>query len=694
MNRDMVVHVTPFEVHAAIMENNVLVEYHIERRNEVSVVGNIYKGKVGKVLPGMQSAFVDIGLDKNAFLYVTDFLEEFADLKDTIVDDDEPIKADSGRQGPEKKDTTPHTDKKSDGEQKKTDEAPESKKELPLEEPVRKDAEPVPGDTRARRSVDESEPKAAEKQVAAADGERTEERDSGAAPATEGKAAAKTERRKRGRGRKKSVPPKEAEAPSQPDQPSEQATSDQGKIHPETQLTQHLLEQETEQANGLEQAERSAELPLPGSEVHYDNGGRRSGGRRKRRKSQVSTDDPSANISSMLRQGQEIIVQVMKEPMALKSARITSHISIPGRMLVYMPTFNRVGVSRKIKEDKERRRLRSIIRTNMKNRSGGFIVRTASEGCSEADILKDMNFLLRTWETIQGKYAELSAPAPLYEEEDLVIRTLRDRLDETYNSIWVDDPDEYANIVEFIDRFMPEMLPNVKLYTRVQPIFDFFNLVPDIQKATKQKVWLRSGGFIVINHTEALIAIDVNTGKYVGKSNNFEDTIAKINLDAAREIIRQIRLRNLGGIIVMDFIDMQEKKNKRTVMDVIFNELKLDKSPSKVLPFNEFGLVIMTRKRTASALEKNISEACPMCGGSGYTKSVSTVCYDIYSQIERMQSSLSSREIVVRANPAVTTALKTDEKAVANQIKARFQRELVLIADPLLPIPTFDIATQ
>jgi len=692
MNRDMVVHVTPFEVHAAIMENNVLVEYHIERRNEVSVVGNIYKGKVGKVLPGMQSAFVDIGLDKNAFLYVTDFLEEFADLKDTIADDDEPLKAEPGKRVPDKKESPTRADTKSGDEQKKKDEPSEPGKDKPGEEPAK--AEAAPADQAERRSADGSAPETAEKPDITAAGEQAREGEADAAAGAEGKTAAKSDRRKRGRGRKKSASTKEAAAKSPADPPGEPAASGEGTADPEKQLQQYLVEQETEQANGLESSETSADLPLPGNEVHYDNGGRRGGGRRKRRKSQVSTDDPSANIASMLKQGQEIIVQVMKEPMALKSARITSHISIPGRMLVYMPTFNRVGVSRKIKEDKERRRLRSIIRSNMKNRSGGFIIRTASEGCSEADILKDMNFLLRTWETIQEKHAELNAPAPLYEEEDLVIRILRDRLDETYNSIWVDDPDEYANIVEFIDRFMPEMLPNVKLYTRAQPIFDFFNLVADIQKATKEKVWLRSGGFIVINHTEALIAIDVNTGKYVGKSNNFEDTITKINLDAAREIIRQIRLRNLGGIIVMDFIDMQEKKNKRTVMDLIFNELKLDKAPSKVLPFNEFGLVIMTRKRTASALEKNISEACPMCNGSGYTKSVSTVCYDIYSQIERMQSSLSSREIVVRANPAVITALKTDEKAVAEQIRARFQRELVLIADPLLPPPSFDIATQ
>jgi len=624
MNRDMMVHVTPFEVHAAILENDKLVEYSIERRKNVSVVGNIFKGKVGKVLPGMQSAFVDIGLEKHAFLYVTDFLEEFADLKDTLADEEE--------------------EKKEGASKEKKEEAPQ---------PESKEA--------ARGDVPT---KAAAVQI------KTEDQ---VAPA---KAVPKTPKEKKTmdsgtRGQVKAEVLQDANA----------------------QLHQFYVEQETEQTA----SEATAELSFTGSEVKYSDGpqSRKSSGKRRRRKSYASSSGASAaNISTMLRQGQEIIVQVMKGPIALKSARITSHISIPGRMLVLMPTFNRIGVSRKIKSDQERKRLRSIIKANTKDKQIGFIVRTASEGCSEADLIKDMNYLLKTWQSIQERSVAENAPCLLNEELDLVERILRDKLDETFETIWVDDEEEYAHILDFMDNFMPEMLSKVKLYNREQPIFDFFNLFPEIQKATKQKVWLRSGGSIVINHTEALVAIDVNTGKYVGKTSNFEETITKINVDAAHEITRQIRLRNLGGIIVMDFIDMLEKKSKKRVMDIIYQELKKDKAPSKVLSFNDFGLVIMTRKRTSGALEKNLTEACSVCGGTGYTKSISTICYEVFSQIERLHQSLTGKSIVIRANPEIITALKTEEKDVVKETLNRFNQELVLIPDPLLSPQNFNVTNE
>jgi ribonuclease G len=384
----------------------------------------------------------------------------------------------------------------------------------------------------------------------------------------------------------------------------------------------------------------------------------------------------------------------MKEPMALKSARITSHISIPGRMLVYLPTVNHIGVSRKIRTDQERKRLRTILHTHRKDRTGGFIVRTASEGCAEADLVQDMEYAFKTWQDIQKRSAEEKAPCILLEELDLVERMLRDKLDESFQNIWVDDEAEFATMVSFVDRFMPKLLPRVKLYNKDVDIFDFFNLAPEIQKATRQKVWLKSGGFIVINHTEALIAVDVNTGKYVGKGSNFEETITKVNSDAAKEVARQIRLRNLGGIIVIDFIDMQDKKGKRQVMDLFQQELRRDKSPSKILTFNEFGLVILTRKRTASALEKNLSETCVACGGSGFTRSASTVCYEIYSTVSRMRPSLTGRTLTVRAHPEVIRTLKGEEREVVNSLQEHFGLVVALVPDPMLPVQTFDILSE
>jgi ribonuclease G len=421
----------------------------------------------------------------------------------------------------------------------------------------------------------------------------------------------------------------------------------------------------------------------------------RGGGRRRHRKGfNTAAESDPGNIATMLKNNQEIIVQVMKEPMALKSARITSHISIPGRMLVYLPTVNHIGVSRKIRTDQERKRLRTILHNHRKDRTGGFIVRTASEGCAEADLVQDMEYAFKTWQDIQKRSAEEKAPCVLLEELDLVERMLRDKLDDSFQNIWVDDEAEFATIVSFVDRFMPKLLPRVKLYNKDVDIFDFFNLAPEVQKATRQKVWLKSGGFIVINHTEALIAVDVNTGKYVGKGSNFEETITKVNSDAAKEVARQIRLRNLGGIIVIDFIDMQDKKGKRQVMDLFQQELRRDKSPSKILTFNEFGLVILTRKRTASALEKNLSETCVACGGSGFTRSASTVCYEIYSTVSRMRPSLSGRTLTVRAHPEVIRTLKGEVREVADAIQDHFGLVVALVPDPMLPVQTFDILSE
>ncbi len=312
-------------------------------------------------------------------------------------------------------------------------------------------------------------------------------------------------------------------------------------------------------------------------------------------------------ITDLLDEGQEILVQIAKEPIAKKGALITSHIALPGRFLVYMPTVEHVGVSRKIESDNERHRLRKLIQTIRAEEdipSGGFIVRTAGVGISEKDLREDVRYLVRTWLDIRGGAEKSKAAALVHKDLDLVQRLLRDQLSEDFESIRVDSEEEYQAIVEFINRIQPKLVKRVNLYTKEQPILEAYGVQAEIDKAIKPRVWLKSGGYLVINQTEALVAIDVNTGKFVGRgSGRLEDTITRTNLEAVDEIVRQIRLRDLGGIIVLDLIDMEERRNRQKVMQTLQDALRNDKSPTKVLSFNDFGLVIMTRKRVKQSLE-------------------------------------------------------------------------------------------
>ncbi len=326
-------------------------------------------------------------------------------------------------------------------------------------------------------------------------------------------------------------------------------------------------------------------------------------------------------ITDLLSEGQEILVQIAKEPIAKKGARITSHIALPGRFLVYMPTVEHVGVSRKIESDNERHRLRKLIQTLRAEEdipSGGFIVRTAGVGISEKDLREDVRYLVRTWLDIRGSAEKSKAPSLVHRDLDLVQRLLRDQLSDDFESIRVDSEEEYQGIVEFINRIQPRLVKRVKLYTHEQPILEAYGVQAEIDKAIKPRVWLKSGGYLVINQTEALVAIDVNTGKFVGRgSGRLEDTITRTNLEAVDEIVRQIRLRDLGGIIVLDLIDMEERRNRQKVMQALQDALRNDKSPTKVLSFNDFGLVIMTRKRVKQSLERTLCSPCPYCQGAG-----------------------------------------------------------------------------
>jgi ribonuclease G len=412
----------------------------------------------------------------------------------------------------------------------------------------------------------------------------------------------------------------------------------------------------------------------------------RRGGRRFRRE-----NHPTQQITELLKEGQEILVQIAKEPIGKKGARITSHIALPGRFLVYMPTVNHTGVSRKIASEEERQRLKRIILSERENGHGGFIVRTAAQGASEDELRADIRFLKGLWSEIKTRADNDKAPLLIYHDLNVVERILRDQVTSDFSTIWVDSEQEYERILRFANRFQPTLVKRVKLYSKEAPLFEQFGLSEEINKALKSKVWLKSGGYIVINQTEALVAIDVNTGKYVGKTARLEDTIVKTNVDAIKEIVRQVRLRDLGGIIIIDFIDMDERRNRQKVMQALEEALRGDRAPSKVLQFNDFGLVAITRKRVKQSLERTIGSPCPYCQSTGFVKSVNTVCNEIYVEMRKIAKHLEHADVMLRVNPEVAKALKTNKGRALVELEELTKKTVIVKSDPALHQEQFDI---
>jgi ribonuclease G len=519
MTKEMIISSSPHETRVAILEEDQVAEIFIERERSRGVVGNVYKGRVSKVLPGMQSAFVDLGLERDGFLYVSDVVATFEEFDRLETDEDPPSQV--GTNGP-------------------------------------------PGSAR---------------------------------PAA-----------RRDREREKAPEPK---------------------------------------------------------------------------------------IEELLKEGQEIIVQVAKEPLGTKGARLTSHATMPGRFLVFMPTVDHVGVSRKIDSREERSRLRGIVREFREQTgfSGGLIIRTAAANRPKDDIVSDLSYFHKVWTEIRHKAETSRAPAVVYQEQSLVAKLLRDLLTEEYSAIRIDNALEYKRVLELIERIMPSLAPKVKLYDKEYPIFEEYGVQAEIDRALRSKVWLKSGGSIVINQTEALVAIDVNTGRYVGKKSagRLEDTILKTNLEAVKEIVRQIRLRDLGGIIVLDFIDMEEKKNRQKVFQAVEQELRKDRSPSKALQVSDFGLVIITRKRVKQSLERVLTEPCPYCAGSAVIKSSSTICYEILAEVKKISADLNGQSLVLRVNPDIARALRDEERAVFKDLRQSLGRDIALRPDPQLHHEQFDL---
>ena len=757
MRKELIISTIPQETRVAILEDDELVEFIIERHRAQGIAGNIYKGRVTKVLPGMQSAFVDIGLDRDGFLYVSDFFEDVDEYERIVTTAEDEAFKDSPSSGPSSQRRAarvdrakPKTrDRTKERERPKETEAEPAESEPPKPEsgsrprtPERRGPRrrPEQRDRKARipsfepRSEDPSQPaldllpgeslakyrdqpKIKEPAVvdqsgvipdpdAPLDVEKDDEvkvEESGESPeTTNGVSAERPEF---------SV---EGSSDSPPDVSEDPVESISAEPAPGNTVSEEGSDSETS-ADGEESAETNrVETDVENGDEENDSASVRRGriserrdqqrfsrkppARRPRRRSsprsgstRSDTSSKAPTISDLLREGQEILVQVSKEPLGRKGARITSHIALPGRYLVYMPTVDHIGVSRKIESEEERARLRTIIAENREELPGGFIVRTAAEGRDEKEFVQDLRFLAGLWGEICERNEKNSAPALIHSDLNLVQRVLRDQLSDEFKAIRLDSEVEYTKVLEFVSRFQPSMVNRVRLHLRDNSIFEEHGLQEEIDKAMRPKVWLKSGGYIVVNQTEALVAIDVNTGKFVGKSNRLEDTIVRTNMDAVHEIVRQIRLRNLGGIIVVDFIDMEERKSRQRVMQALEQELQKDRSPSKVLQFNDFGLVAITRKRTHPSLERVMGTTCPRCAGAGFVKAVETVCYEIQQEVKKMLAHVEGDELTIRVNPDVAKGLKSGEFVDFTELEEETKKDIRIQGDPTLVAERFDI---
>ncbi|MEK7282397.1 MAG: Rne/Rng family ribonuclease [Acidobacteriota bacterium] len=400
-------------------------------------------------------------------------------------------------------------------------------------------------------------------------------------------------------------------------------------------------------------------------------------------------------IEDLLQEGQEIVVQVRKDPVAEKGARLTSHLSLPGRFLVYLPGIGHVGVSRKIEDLAERERLKGLVRDLAGDLGvpGGFIVRTAGEGRAVSEFPADARYLVGAWEEIRRRSASVPTPALLHEEAGAVIKVLRDLLNHDVQQVLVDGETIYREAVAFVDRIEPALLPKIRRHTGRQPLFEERGLQGEIERSLKPRVWLRSGGSIVINPTEALVAVDVNTGKYVGRK-RLEETILRTNLEAAVEIVRQVRLRDLGGIIVIDFIDMAEQASKDEVVRALQGEMLKDRAKSRMLQISEFGLVEITRQRTRRSLERILCRPCPACSGSGRLKSPETILWEILRQVRRLGPVREGARVTARVHPDVAACLGGEQEGLLRGVAPPAWPPLLVLPDPALRHEQFALTVQ
>jgi ribonuclease G len=412
--------------------------------------------------------------------------------------------------------------------------------------------------------------------------------------------------------------------------------------------------------------------------------GPQGGGKKRRREAQKQR-----KIEDLLKEGQEILVQIVKEPVGQKGARVTGYVSLPGRHCVLMPTIDKVGVSHRISSEAERKRLRKIV-DEARPKDAGFIIRTAAEGADDDEIRDDVDYLLKLWDQIIRKSAETRAPALIYADLDLPLRTVRDLLRDNVVEMIVDSEEQYARARRFAGAFMPKYVERIKLYQGRTPVFDALGIEEALRAAIHRRVPLKSGGSLVIDQGEALTAIDVNTGSFVGKD-DLEKTITKNNLEACDEVARQLRLRNIGGIIVVDFVDMEKEANRKLVWDAFQKALAKDSTRCNVTKISELGLVEMTRKRTRESLLQMLTQKCPTCEGRGVVKSTTALAHEILREVRRIGATVSADRIVVECPPPVAEMLDRYERRYLDELEKRFQKRVDIKASSALAVDQYKV---
>jgi ribonuclease G len=683
----LVINVDLRETRVALIEDGIIAELHLERASTRSTLGNIVLGKVTRVLPGMQAAFIDIGQERAAFLHVEDLIrpddfeayltggkrpdeeENYAD--DSAVTAEARVPAEGPSQPAAAMDL-PNEPPSIDGgltsdagerELGAADELDEGADEDAAadteEEPEPDDQEGAALDEGADEEDDEiaDEGGLAHEDAAVVDeSERIVEDPLAAAPEGAGvSASAESTMPSVGGGLASAVPDRNAEPRRFRSKRAARGRHEQG----------------SQRRNGRGR--------------HQGRGGRNG----QRDASRLSRSTP---IREVVREGQEVIVQVSKEPIGTKGARVTSHVSLPGRYVVYMPTIDQVGISKRIGSDKERARLREAIES-VKPPTGGLIVRTVAEGLTKKQLKADVGYLVRVWEDV-GKKRDSSgkAPALLYQELDLVLKTCRDLFTDDIGQIVIDDKEQYQRLIRFVEMFMPERAKDIVLYAGDEPIFDAYGIEDEIGRALSRKVPLPSGGYLIIDQAEALTAIDVNTGRYVGKgSKDLEDTLYKTNLEAVEEIAYQLRFRNLGGLIVLDLIDMERASNREKIRRRLEELLQKDKAKTTLNRISDLGLIEMTRKRTRESLGRLLHEPCFYCDGTGQLQSKQTVVYEILRQIRRDRAFLPGYSVVVNAHPAVIDLMRAEERESVQEAERRFMRRIELVPRKEYHLEQFDL---
>ncbi|WP_067223275.1 ribonuclease G [Marinomonas gallaica] len=405
--------------------------------------------------------------------------------------------------------------------------------------------------------------------------------------------------------------------------------------------------------------------------------------------------NPSDQIGDYLREGQSLVVQVTKDPISTKGARLTTHLSIPSRYLVYMPDQAHVGVSQRIEDEVERDRLKSLVSKALEDRdeTSGYILRTAAERAGEEEILSDINFLTRLWQSVKKRISNVKAPAVIYEDLPLHLRTMRDLVSLSTEKIRIDSKENYAKLRGFAEDFIPDLLDRIEYYPGERPIFDLYSVEDEIQRALDRKVQLKSGGYLLIEQTESMTTIDVNTGAFVG-SRNLEETIYKTNLEAATAIGRQLRLRNLGGIIIIDFIDMEDDEHKRQVLRMLEKVLESDHAKTKITGVSELGLVEMTRKRTRESLGQVLCEPCRSCRGSGFVKTPETVCYEVLREIMRADRAYDSQTYTVLASSSVVERFLDEDSTAVAELEAFIGKTIRFQVDPVYTQDQYDVVLR